>query len=93
MTTTLEPVAQVNQQPQKLPALGAATGRQLQDFEGELTASLDALDPQGKNMQLLVQDDEKVGGVGCKSAVLFTDVVLAGRGLLLFLLKLKYYYF
>ncbi|XP_048842550.1 utrophin isoform X1 [Brienomyrus brachyistius] len=60
MSTTLEPVVQVNPQPQKLLAPGAVTARQLQDLEEELMASLDALDPQGEYVQLLAQDDEKM---------------------------------
>ncbi|XP_036405423.1 utrophin isoform X2 [Megalops cyprinoides] len=60
MSTSLEPVDVEVQELRELQAPVTLSASQLLDFEGELLASLNALDTQQDDAQLLVQDDEKM---------------------------------
>ncbi|KPP73982.1 utrophin-like, partial [Scleropages formosus] len=53
-------LAQAMPDPLQLQITGSLTGRELHQFQAELAASLDALDPQCSHIRLIAQDDDKM---------------------------------
>ncbi|XP_018585755.1 dystrophin isoform X2 [Scleropages formosus] len=53
-------LAQAMPDPLQLQITGSLTGRELHQFQAELAASLDAVDPQCSHIRLIAQDDDKM---------------------------------